>query len=74
MLLERCDDLAGREHWCKHTPIGQLFTDDVAAGLALPGIGFDPVRYESRRADKTGKVLIEGGSHIWQGPPITRGS
>lgn len=64
MLLRRCDDLASREHWRKGTPIGVLFADDVAAGLELPGVGFDPVRYESRRADKTGKVLIDGVAYL----------
>lgn len=29
----------------------------------LAGVGFDPVRYESRRADKTGKLLIDGNSY-----------
>jgi hypothetical protein len=64
MLLDRCDQLAQREHWRKHTPIGVLFADDIAAGLELPGIGFDPVRYESRRADKTGKLVVEGVAYL----------
>lgn len=64
MLLKRCDGLAGREHWRKNVPIGELFADDIATGLQLPGIGFDPVRYESRRADKTGKIVIEGVAYL----------
>lgn len=64
MLLDRCDALAQREHWRKGAPIGELFADDLAAGLELPGIGFDPVRYESRRADKTGKVIVEGVAYL----------
>lgn len=64
MLLTRCDELAGRGHWRKGAPIGELFADDVSAGLALPGVGFDAVRYESRRADKTGKILIEGNAYL----------
>lgn len=64
MLLRRCDDLAGRDHWRKGAPIGELFTEDAAAGLELPGIGFDAVRYESRRADKTGKVIIDGTAYL----------
>jgi transposase len=64
MLLRRCDDLAGREHWRKGAPIGVLFAEDAAAGLELPGVGFDPVRYESRRADKTGKVIVEGVAYL----------
>ncbi len=64
VLLERCDALASREHWRKDVPIGELFADDIAAGLELPGIGFDPVRYESRRADKTGKIIVEGVAYL----------
>jgi len=63
-LLEHCDLLTSRAHWRKDVPIGELFADDIAAGLELPGIGFDPVRYESRRADKTGKVVVEGVAYL----------
>lgn len=64
MLLNQCDQLALREHWRKNIPIGELFADDIAAGLQLPGIGFDAVRYESRRADKTGKIVVEGVAYL----------
>ena len=63
MLLDRCDELAGATHWRKGLPVAELFVQDVAACLELPGVGFDPVRYESRRADKTGKLLIDGNSY-----------
>lgn len=64
MLLRRCDDLAERDHWRKGAPIGELFADDLDAGLELPGVGFDPVRCESRRADKTGKIVIDGTAYL----------
>lgn len=64
VLLNQCDDLAALDHWKKAEPIKDLFTQDQAAGLALPGIGFDPVRYESRRADKTGTVLIDSHAYL----------
>lgn len=64
MLLARCDQLVSGEHWRKGVPIEELFAEDLTASLELPGIGFDPVRYESRRADKTGKVLIEGIAYL----------
>lgn len=64
MLFARCAELGEREHWRKGTPIGELFAEDLAACLHLPGVGFDPVRYESRRADKTGKILIEGAAYL----------
>lgn len=63
VLLARCDQLGTKEHWRKDVPIGELFAADVAACLALPGAGFDPVRYELRTPDKTGNLLIEGNTY-----------
>lgn len=62
-LLAACDGLGGQEHWRKAVPVAELFKDDQAAFLALPGIGFDAVRYETRRADKTGNVVIDGNTY-----------
>lgn len=64
VLLTRCAALAQQDHYRKDVPIAELFAEDVAAGLHLPGIGFDAVRYESRRADKTGAVLIESNTYL----------
>src|SRR5699024_6683198 len=64
MLLARCARVAEAEHYRKGVPISELFAEDVTAGLQLPGISFDPVRYESRRADKTGAVLIESNTYL----------
>lgn len=63
VLLARCVELGTATHWRKGLPINELFAQDVAASLELPGVGFDPVRYESRKADKTGNVLIDGNSY-----------
>lgn len=63
VLMDRCDTLATTVHYRKGLPLGELFAQDVAASLELPGIGFDAVRYESRKADKTGNVLIEGNTY-----------
>lgn len=60
MLLARCDQLGDRAHWRKDAVVTDLLAADRAGGLGLPGIGFDPVRFESRRADKTGKICLEG--------------
>lgn len=77
VLLERCDQLAPATHWRKAVPVGQLFAQDVAASLALPGVGFDPVRYESRTADKTGNLLVEGNTYaagaVFHGRTLTVG-
>ncbi len=63
VLMARCDALATTTHYRKGLPLGELFTHDVASSLALPGVGFDPVRYESRKADKTGNLLIDGNTY-----------
>ena len=63
VLLTRCDALSSTTHYRKGLPLGELFSQDVAASLALPGVGFDPVRYESRKADKTGNLLIDGNTY-----------
>ena len=64
VLLAKCAEIAEAEHWRKARPIHELFSEDIAACLALPGVGFDAVRYESRRADKTGAVLIESNTYL----------
>lgn len=69
LLLARCDGLAAAEHYRKAVPISELFTADVAACLALPGVGFDPVRYESRTTDKTGNLAIDGNTYA-AGPAL----
>ncbi|WP_141990280.1 Mu transposase domain-containing protein [Rhodoglobus vestalii] len=63
VLMARCDALARTTHYRKGLPVSELFAHDVAASLQLPGVGFDPVRYESRKADKTGNVLIDGNTY-----------
>jgi hypothetical protein len=62
-LMARCDALATTRHYRKGLPLGELFAQDIASSLALPGVGFDPVRYESRKADKTGNLLIDGNTY-----------
>lgn len=63
MLWEKCLRVAQDKHWRKDIPIIELFARDKQASLMLPGIGFDAVRYESRRADKRGHILIEGNTY-----------
>lgn len=63
-LLAGCVRIAGSKHWRKEALICDLFKDDVTAGLALPGVGFDPVRYETRRADTTGAITIDGNRYL----------
>ncbi|TFB77212.1 hypothetical protein E3O21_10000 [Cryobacterium flavum] len=63
VLMARCMALAAATHYRKGLPVGELFAQDVAASLALPGVRFDPVRYKSRTADKTGNLLIDGNTY-----------
>lgn len=74
-LLAQCDQLAGATHWRKGTPLGELFAADKAAGLHLPGVGFDAVRFEARTADKYGNIVIEhvayGAGPIFRSRPVT---
>ena len=63
VLLAQCVQLGTATHWRKGLPINELFAQDIAASLELPGIGFDPVRYESRKADKSGNILVDGNTY-----------
>ena len=63
LLLARCDELGSKDHWRKTVPIAELFARDQATLLALPGIGFDAVRFEARRADKTGNIVVDGNTY-----------
>ena len=63
MLLARCDDLATDNHYRHGVPIGDLFAQDIQACLPLPGIGFDPVRYEPRKADRRGYIQVEANTY-----------
>ncbi|WP_427016398.1 IS21 family transposase (plasmid) [Pseudarthrobacter sp. P1] len=77
VLMARCDALATTVHYRKGLPLGELFAQDVAASMELPGIGFDAVRYESRKADKTGNLLIDGNTYaagpVFHGRMLTVG-
>lgn len=63
VLMDRCDALASTVHYRKGLPLGELFVQDVAASLELPGVGFEAVRYESRRADRVGNLLVDGNTY-----------
>lgn len=63
MLLARCDELAAQDHYRHKVPISQLFAQDLDACLALPGIGFDAVRYEPRKADRRGYIRVEANTY-----------
>lgn len=62
-FMAKCDALASTVHYRKGLPLGELFAQDVAASLELPGVGFEAVRYESRRADRVGNLLVDGNTY-----------
>jgi len=57
-LFAGCDRLLGEEHYRAHVVISEVFAEDRHALSALPGVGFDAVRWERRRADKQGCVTV----------------
>ena len=60
IMLDRCDALAASSrHYRRDTAIGDAFEEDRAALMPLPSTTFDPIRWESRRADKYGQIDID---------------
>jgi len=71
-LLDRCMALSDKPHWMKGEPESQLFMKDRAAMMGLPEHAFDVVRYERPRADKYGKVRLDG-CHLYSSDPSLAG-
>ena len=63
----RCLELADKDHYLKGEREAGLFDADRKALLPLPAKPFDVVRWERMRADKYGRVTVEGNTGI---PPI----
>ena len=59
-LPGRCLELADKEHYLKGEREADLFDADRKALLPLPAKPFDVVRWERMRADKYGRVTVEG--------------
>jgi transposase len=74
MLLERCASLAQQRHHRKDGTVCALFEQDKARMLALPGVSFDPVRWETRHADSLGIVTVDGARYLagakYHNPPV----
>jgi hypothetical protein len=76
--------LARQRDYCRDDTIPGLFERDVADMLTLPGVSFDPVRWEIGHADNPGIVMVDGARHLtgrntttcpctWGCAPSTRG-
>ena len=65
-MLERCDGLAASSY-CPRlpgVPVAEVFDEERAALMPLPSTAFDPVRWESRTADKYGLVDIDSNRYL----------
>ncbi len=76
-LLEGCARLLGAERRPGGPTVRELFREDLAACPPLPAERFDAVRRERRRADKEGRVRVDGslclaGPH-WHGRDMVVG-
>ncbi len=71
-LLERCKELSGKKHYKKGEPERQLFIEDVFALMGLPEKPFDVIRYETHRADKYGKVILNGNHRYSSDPAFAK--
>lgn len=63
LMLARCDELGRGIHYRTLDPIDDLFADDLKALRPLPSYRFDPVRWETRKADKYGVVEIDSNRY-----------
>ena len=70
-LLARCDALLAEPHYRTGRPVRDMFAEDRAAMLPLPGTPFDAVRWEPRTADRDGRVEVDGVLYLagpsWHG-------
>lgn len=59
-LFEYSEEDIHRIHYIKDEPINSLFEEDKQAMLPLNSVPFEVCRFESRIADKYGKVMFDG--------------
>ena len=71
-LLKRCEDLAQRQHWKRDESQRELFVEDEFALSGLPAKDFDAVRYVKVKANKQGKISVDG-PHYYSTDPALAG-
>jgi len=59
-LLAGCDALLDLPHYREGVAVRELLAEDRAALLPLPGSRFDSVKWVRRRADREGRVSVDG--------------
>lgn len=70
-LLGRCTKLA-KEHYLKGEDEERLFMEDRLAMMGLPEAAFEVVRYVNCKADKKGKVQLDGRHFYSTDPALAR--
>lgn len=63
-LLVRCDELLEQDHYRKKDKLALLHRDDKQAGLPVPAHRFQPARFDTRKADKDGRVKFENNYYL----------
>ncbi|MBW3089230.1 IS21 family transposase [Bifidobacterium miconisargentati] len=73
LMLEQCDGLAASSYCPRllDVPVAEVFGEERASLMPLPAMPFDPVRWESRVADKYGLVDIDSNRYL-AGPGMAR--
>ena len=59
-LLDECMRMADKEHYLKGEPESQLFQEDLFAMSGLPAAPYSCVRWVTPKADKKGRVRVDG--------------
>lgn len=63
-LLTKCDGLLETDHYRKKTPIKNLLVIDKEESLLLPATKFNVVRFETRKADKEGRIKFANNYYL----------
>lgn len=67
-LWGKCIELSDKDHYLKGIGQLELFEQDKAALRGLPDTAFEVVRWEVHKADKWGKLTLEGRHRYSSGP------
>lgn len=76
-LAEGCAGINAAARCRDGRPAAEALREDLAAMRALPGVGFDAVRWVRARADKRGYVTVDGREYVagpaWHGRELLVG-
>lgn len=71
-LLDECAGLSEKQHYKKNLAERELFGEDRAALLALPGNGFSCVAWKQYRCNRQGSFVADGNHHYFAGPAYAK--